>query len=273
MGFALRDVAFTHPGRTVFEGLDLDLPAGCFTGIIGPNGCGKTTLLDLICRHLTPRRGEIRFEGRPLAEYGRRDLARRIALVPQDYGVRFPFRVFEVVLMGRYPHTPRFSAPSEADWAIVRQVMADCDILAFQERPVTTLSGGERQRVIFARALAQTTSVLVLDEATANLDVHHALSMLDRAAALVAAEDRTVIAVFQDLNLAAAYSQHLVLLKGGRVVATGPTETVMTPANLSRVFDIDARVDLDNFTGRLQVRYRRTRSGGGNPRTGDGDGV
>ena len=257
MGFALSGIGFAHPGKTIFDGLDLDLSAGCFTGIIGPNGCGKTTLLDLICRHRAPHKGDIRYAGKPLAEYGRRALARQIALVPQDYGINFPFSVEEVVFMGRYPHTPPFGAPSAEDVERVAQVMADCDVLAFKDRPITTLSGGERQRVIFARALAQDTPVLILDEATANLDVCHTLTLLDRVAGLVQTEKRTVIAVFQDLNLASAYSQEIVMVKAGRVVVAGPTADVLTPQNLKTVFDIQARVAVDDFTGRLQVRYKR----------------
>jgi iron complex transport system ATP-binding protein len=257
MGFALSGVGFAHPGKTIFNDLDLTLQAGRFTGIIGPNGCGKTTLLDLICRHRPPHKGNILYGGRSLAEFGKRALAREIALVPQDYGVNFPFTVEEVVFMGRYPHTPRFGAPSADDLERVARTMVACDVLAFKDRPVTTLSGGERQRVIFARALAQDTPVLVLDEATANLDVCHALALLDRVAGLVQSENRTVIAVFQDLNLASAYSQEVVMIKAGRVVAAGPTEEVMTPQNLKTVFDIQARVAVDDFTGRLQVRYKR----------------
>ena len=257
MSFKLSGIGFAHPGRCVFDNLDLELSTGHFTGIIGPNGCGKTTLLDLICGHRIPEKGSVRYADRPLGDYGRRSLAREVALVPQDYGINFPFTVEEVVLMGRYPHTPRFGAPSPEDMQRVERVMADCDVLIFKDRPITTLSGGERQRVVFARALAQDTPVLVLDEATANLDVCHALTLLDRVAGLVKKEKRTVIAVFQDLNLASTYSQELVMLKAGCVVAAGPTADVLTPANLKAVFNIEARVAIDDFTGQLQVRYKR----------------
>lgn len=257
MGFAFCGVGFTHPGQVIFADLNLNLTAGRFTGIVGPNGCGKTTLLDLTCRHRAPQQGEIRYAGRSLNAYGKRTLARQIALVPQDYGINFSFSVEEVVSMGRYPHMPRFGAPNTADTALVVQAMEDCDVLAFRDRSVTALSGGERQRVIFARALAQDTPVLVLDEATANLDVSHTLALLDRVADLVQTQQRTVIAVFQDLNLASAYSQEMVLMKAGRVVAAGPTAEVLTASNLKTVFDVEARVAHDDFTGRLQVRYKR----------------
>ena len=258
MGFQADSIVFSYGDRKVLDGLSFALEPGCFYGVLGPNGCGKSTLIDLLMGLHRPQSGKIRYNGHAIGSYPRRKLARELALVPQNFYINFPFTALEVVMMGRYPHMPRFSPPSAEDVAVVEEVMARTDTLPFAHRYMTEMSGGERQRIIFARALVQDTPVLMLDEATSNLDIHHTLTLLDRVAGLVQTERRTVIAVFQDLNLASAYSQEIVMVKAGRVVAAGPTAEVFTPQNLKRVFDVQARVAVDDFTGRLQVRYKRS---------------
>jgi iron complex transport system ATP-binding protein len=256
MGFRLEKIDFAYPHRTIFTDLDLVLAAGCFHGIIGPNGCGKSTLLDLLAGLKRPDGGRISWMEADLAHQAPKALARRIAIVPQDFHIDFPFTAGEVVAMGRYPHLDRFEAPSTVDRQKVAAVMALTGTGAFRERRITELSGGERQRVIFARALAQETEVLLLDEATSALDIHHSLGMLEIAAEGVRQKALTVIAIFQDVNLAAQFCQRLVFLKGGRIVAQGPTEAVLTSATLETTFSVGAAVRQDDFVGARQVAYR-----------------
>ena len=159
--------------------------------------------------------------------------------------------------MGRYPHISRFAAPSVGDWDIVNAVMEKSKIVEFADRYVTELSGGERQRVVFARALAQNTPVLILDEATSNLDINYTISLLNIAAAGVQEAGKTVIAVMQDVNLAAAYCDHLVFISRGRLVTHGPVRNILNPGTLRSVFEVDAKVYFEDYSNSLQVVFRR----------------
>lgn len=239
--FELEDITFAYGATRIFDGLSLTLEQGCFYGIIGPNGSGKSTLIDLLCRHLRPVCGMVRLAGRPLGEYARKLLARRIALVPQALRLDFPYTCAEAVMMGRYPHIPRFGRPGEADRRSVAKVLVEAELMDMAGRRVDRLSGGERQRVVFARALAQETDVLLLDEATAHLDMHHAIALLNMVSRRVA-RGALAVAVLQDLNLAAMYCDRLVCLRDGKVYAGGPTAEVLTAAMLRDVFQVHARV-------------------------------
>ena len=253
--FILDDICFSYTEKTLIEKLSASLETGKLFGIVGPNGCGKTTLVNLLAGHLRPAGGHIIFKEKPLSRYTRRELAREIALVPQDFYVNFPFTAREVVLMGRYPHMPRFSQPSPHDDALVNEAMAATDTAAFSNRLVTELSGGERQRVVVARSLAQNTPFMILDEATSNLDIRHALALLEQIKGKIEEQGRTVIAVFQDINLAARFCDELILMKKGRVEAFGETAEVLTPENLQRVFDIEARIRFEPFAGASQATF------------------
>lgn len=257
MTLVLDSVTFSYPGKSVLTGLTLSLETGRFIGIIGPNGCGKTTILDLLMRHQKPHSGQILLDDTPLNRYPKRKLARRMALVPQNYSINFPFSAREVVMMGRYPHISRFARPSSKDQAKVKEIMALTDCLELAHRPITELSGGERQRVVFARALAQTPKVLILDEATANMDIHHCLHLLQLVAKMQRDRQMGVVAVFQDINLAARYCQELIFISHGQVMAAGSTNEVLKPGILQKVFQVDTKVYFDDYSQSHQVVFRQ----------------
>ncbi len=230
---------------------------GKFYGIIGPNGSGKTTVLDLLSKHISPVEGDISYKGKNIASYSRKVLSRELALVPQNFYIRFPFTVQEIVMMGRYPHIPRFASPSADDVAMVEEIMEKTGISEFADRYITELSGGERQRVVFARALAQNTPVLILDEATSNLDINYAISLLNISENRVREKGSTVISVMQDINLAAVYCDYLIFLHRGRIVCHGFTSEVLTPDTIQTVFNVDAKVYRESYSDSLQVVFKK----------------
>lgn len=256
MSFKLNNIAFFYGDKKIIDEISLKLDSGKFYGIIGPNGCGKTTLLDLLVKHKTPAAGTITYNSKNLVRYSSKQLAREMALVPQNFYINFPFTTLEVVMMGRYPHIPRFSAPSTEDHRIVAEIMAKTEVTEFENRYVTELSGGERQRVVFARALAQETPVLLLDEATSNLDINHSLSLLKATADKVKQTGKTIIAVMQDINLAALFCENLIFMKHGKIVANGPTGDVLNPETIRSVFNVETQVNDDPFSQSKLVVFR-----------------
>ncbi len=243
--FELDRIGFAYAQQPVLEDISLGLEPGCLYGLLGPNGSGKTTLLDLLFGHKRPTQGSILFQGRDIRHCTQRELARHMALVPQSDQINFPFSVQEVVAMGRYPHLSRFEPLSAQDHDLVQEVMDQAGIWHLRSRLVTTLSGGEKQRVIFARALAQNTPVLLLDEATSNLDIKHGLHLMRLTRDLVHTRGTTVVAVFQDLNLAAAFCHRLIFLRQGKVHTWGRTADVLTSQTLDEVFEVQAEVRFD----------------------------
>lgn len=228
-------------GHLIIDSIDCTAPSGAVTALIGPNGSGKSTLLHALAVVLTSASGVIRFGGEDLARMPRRARAQTVALVEQDSSTELSLSVADVVALGRIPHQGLFADVSEDDREIVSRALNTVQMTDFIDRDVTGLSGGERQRVLLARALAQEPRLLLLDEPTNHLDIAAQLSTLSLLHEL-AATGVTVVAALHDLTLAAGWSDHVIVLSGGRVVATGPTETVLTPQLIDDVYGVHAEI-------------------------------
>lgn len=255
MNITLNHISFAYEDRSVIKDLSCSFLPGNFYSIIGPNGSGKTTMIDLISGFLTPGTGRICIGKKTIQSLSKKEISQRIALVSQDYAINFPFSVKEVVMMGRHPYVPRFSHPSSQDVERVERVMEICGIRHFQDRRITELSGGEKQRCIFARALCQDTPILLLDEAFSNMDICHTLQMLRLVKQSVKEEGKLVISVFHDLNLASTWSDALVMIKNGEIKAFGETQTILTKESIQDVFDIAVVVKFNDYVQARQVYY------------------
>ena len=239
---ALQDISAGYAGRLVLQNVAVNVAAGEFVGLIGPNGSGKTTLLRVMSGVLPARQGEVWLEGRKLREMSRRDVAKRVGHLLQEFALGLAFSVRELVLMGRSPHLPRFARETERDLAIVEHAMELADVSHVADRPITEISGGERQRAFIAMCLAQEPQVLLLDEPTSHLDIGHQLSILNLIKNLNRQTRMTVVAVFHDLNLAAEYCDRLVLLDQGRVVAAGTPADVLTAEMILNVYGVSVLI-------------------------------
>lgn len=226
----------------VLSDVSLTISPGEILAILGPNGAGKSTLLRILAGTLRPERGDVRLFGVALASLTRGQVARDVAFVMQNEEIRFSFTVREVVLMGRAPHQAARMHPSEDDLRIVDEVLDQCDLRQLSGRAVAELSGGERKRVAIARAFAQSARVVLLDEPTASLDVPHEVMLFEQLADAARRDGKACVVVTHDLQLAAAHASRVALLKGGRLLALGSVDDVLTGPRLSEAFDwpIDA---------------------------------
>ena len=252
------NISFAYPQRRaavhrVLDAVSLEVARGTVVGLLGPNGSGKTTLLRILAGVLQPQSGRVTIDGRPIEQLTRRDLARRIAVVPQETHSAFDFSVIDMVLMGRYPHLGTFELEGANDQAIARDALASTGTSALEARPFATLSGGEKQRVVIASALAQSSDVLLLDEPTAALDLGYQFEITALLRRLNAERGTTMIVSTHDLNLAAALCERVVLLKQGRVVAHGETEATLTAENIRLLYEVDADVQFHPLAGHLTV--------------------
>ena len=247
-----RQLRVALDGTPILRDLDFMVEAGSWVGLLGPNGSGKTTLMRTLSG-LLPYAGTLTLTERPIHTWKAPALARQVAFLRQSTPISFDFTVEELVLLGRSPHKGWLERYTHEDHQRVTHALARVDMDGFARRSVLSLSGGERQRVFLAQALVQESDLLLLDEPTTHLDVHHQFEFLNLVRDLVEA-GRTVVAVFHDIELAARYADHLLVLDEGRLVAAGPPADVLTEALLASVFRMQARLDtMDD--GTLRISY------------------
>ena len=259
MFLAADRVSYTYDRRAGIEPVNavrdvsIRIQRGSLTGLIGPNGCGKTTLLKLLAGVLLPDTGFVALDGRDLASMPRRNVARRIAVVPQETHPAFEYSVMEMALMGRHPHLGPFQLEGPDDLAIASEALGATGTAQLAERSYMTLSGGEKQRVVIASALTQTPEVLLLDEPTASLDLGYQLEIGLLLQRLNQERSATMVMATHDLNLAASLCDTLVLMRDGRVLASGNTRDVLTSAMVRQLYDVEADVRVHELAGHLTV--------------------
>lgn len=251
------DVTVTLGGREVVRQASLTVEPGTVVGLVGPNGSGKSSLLRTLYRALKPRQGTVRLSGQDVQRLSGRQAARAVAVMLQDPPTDFDLNVYETVLLGRAPHHASFGRDTAEDLRIVDEAMRRAEINDVGDRMVATLSGGQRQRVMLARALAQESPVLVLDEPSNHLDISHQHELMSTVRSL----GRTVIAALHDLNLATQYCDRVVVLADGRIVAAGPPARVFSPELIRTTFGVDVRVLGD--TDDPVFAFRRLGAAGG----------
>lgn len=247
-----RELCLAYDRRTVCHDVTVGIPEGGFTAVIGPNGCGKSTLLKALVRILRPVSGEVLLDGEPIRSYPGKRLARKLALLPQRPVAPESIRVADLVGRGRYPYHSLLRQWSPSDQEAVDEAIVRTGIGELVDRPVAELSGGQQQRVWVAMVLAQQTSTLLLDEPTTFLDIAHQYELLELFGRL-RRDGRTVVTVLHDLNQAARFADHLVLMRDGRIVTQGTPERVLTPEQVRDTFDLRAQVVADPETGSPMV--------------------
>ena len=246
---AAQSLTLAYGDRAVIDGMDLEIPPGRITAIVGANGCGKSTLLRALARLIPPKAGQVVLDGKALHGRPTKDVARTLGLLPQSPVAPEGIAVADLVGRGRHPHQKLLARWGARDYEVVAQALEATGTADLADRSVDELSGGQRQRVWIAMALAQETDILLLDEPTTFLDVAHQVEVLDLLTDLNRDRGTTIVMVLHDINLAARYADHIFALRAGRLVASGTPDDVITSELIRDVFDLDALIVPDPVSG------------------------
>lgn len=249
----VNNISFKYGNKSVLDDISLEIRKGEILGILGPNGCGKTTLLKHLNKNLKPETGNIVLLDMDLEELSKKDIAKKISSVPQGNEIRFSFSVRDIISMGRMPFQTQFSGESREDEKIINDAIRKTNLEAFSDKYINEMSGGERQRVIIARALAQTPEILLMDEPTLHLDINTQFDTLDLVSDLSKTEGLTVVMISHDLAMIARYCDRIILIKNHSIFKKGVPEETLTPENIAAVFGVDAELTMDKKTGKYTV--------------------
>lgn len=250
---SVKNLDFSYNQNKVLDNISFSVEEGSFISILGPNGSGKSTLVNLISKVLIGYEGKIEVGGRDIRKLNPKDIAKMVAVVPQYTNPGFSFTVSEMVMMGRHPYISRFGTEGKEDFDAVSGAMEKTKILPFANRKFTELSGGEKQRVIMAQALAQDSSILLLDEPTSHLDINFQIEFMNLFLSLNKKENKTIIGIFHDVNLAIQNSKKIMLLKEGRIFNFGSGEDIINRESIKSVFGSDVFIGRNPITKKLYV--------------------
>ncbi len=249
----VKNLKFGYKEDLVLKDIFFDIKKGTFLSIIGPNGSGKSTILKILNNIYYPESASILIEGKDINKFKKKELARKIALVPQDTAINYEFTVEEVVLMGRHPYKGRFEMENKDDYKLVEDALKLTNTYYLKNRMITELSGGERQRVLIARALAQEPSIILLDEPTAHLDINHQIEILNLLKTLNREKGTTIVLVIHDINLGIRYSDEILMLNKGRILGRGKPEKVITKENIKEAYDLKVEIDMNKHTDKIYL--------------------
>lgn len=247
----VNNLKFAYDEEEVLKGINLQFKNGKFYSIIGPNGCGKTTLIKSLSNIFPPDKKTVFIGTKDLTLINSKDIAKKLAIVPQNISIDYEFNVYDIVMMGRVPHKGRFEGYNQDDKKIVEKAMKTTNTWNFKDKLITELSGGEVQRVVAARALAQDTDIILLDEPTSHLDLQYQIEFLKVFKEIT--NDKVIIAVLHDLNLVSLFSDEIIMLKDGQIVDIGEADKVITKENIKNVYNIDVDIYMDRESGKRYI--------------------
>lgn len=244
---------FRYDEDLILKNISFSIQKGEFVSIIGPNGSGKSTLLKNLCNICKPSQGILKIDDVDVEKYKVKELARKIALVPQDTSIAYDFSVFDVVLMGRNPYIGRFEKEKDSDFEITKEALKATNTFHLRDRNINEISGGERQRVIIARALTQQPDIIFLDEPTSHLDINHQIEILSLLRKLNREKETTIVLVIHDINLASRYSDKIILMNNGEILSMGSPKEVITRSNIEKAYDLNVIVEENPYTDSLFI--------------------
>lgn len=249
----VKNLKFGYKNDLVLKDISFDIKKGVFLSIVGPNGSGKSTILKLLNNIVDAKTASILIEGKDINRFRKKDLARKVALVPQDTTINYEFTVEEVVLMGRHPYKGRFERENKTDYELVEEALKLTNTFYLKDRMITEISGGERQRVLIARALAQEPSIILLDEPTAHLDINHQIEILSLLQRLNKEKGTTIVLVIHDINLGIRYSDEIIMLNKGKILGRGTPEEVITKDNIEQAYNLKVEIDRSKHTDKIYL--------------------